>query len=251
MTKDKVREALVEALKQALGQPGEQRLFKSGKLTGLFPSRAGANADAATHALRDGLLEMVRTETKGRTVIEWVRITPRGVRFLHDHESPVGVLRELREELRTTKEGVPAWLVQTRQEILALGSRLAADVQRVMQRLDALGQRVEEALRRSEAIGPPLPDGVAATVPWALDALTYLDRRRKGGAADDCPLPELFAALREQHNQLSVTAFHEGLRRLSDRRALRLLPFTEAPDQLPEPEYALLDGAAVLYYAAR
>src|SRR5437899_2261087 len=148
MTKDKVREALVEALKQALGQPGEQRLFNGGQLAGLCPGRAGANADAATHALRDGLLEMVRTETKGRTVIEWVRITPRGVRFLHDHESPVGVLRELREELRTTKEGVPAWLVQTRQEILALGSRLAADVQRVMQRLDALGQRVEEALRR-------------------------------------------------------------------------------------------------------
>ncbi len=251
MTKDKVTEALVEALKQALAEPGEQRLFKSGKLAGLFPVRAGANADAAAQALRDGLLEVVRNETKGKTVIEWVRLTPRGVRFLHDHESPIMVLRELREELRTTKEGVPAWLVHMRQEMLNLGGRLAEDVQRVTQRLDALSQRVEEALRRSEAIGPPMPEGVAATVPWALDALTYLDRRRKGGAGGDCPLPELFAAVREQHNELSVTAFHEGLRRLSDRRALRLLPFTEPADRLPEPEYALLDGAAVLYYAAR
>src|SRR5439155_6928511 len=169
MTKDKVTEALVEGLKQALAEPGEQRLFKSGKLTGLFPGRTGANAEAATHALRDGLLEIVRTETKGKTVIEWVRLTPRGVRFLHDHESPIMVLRELREELRTTKEGVPAWLVHMRQEMLNLGGRLAEDLQRVTQRLDALSQRVEEALRRSEAIGPPMPEGVAATVPWALD----------------------------------------------------------------------------------
>ena len=48
MTKDKVTEALVEGLKQALAEPGEQRLFKSGKLTGLFPGRTGANAEAAT-----------------------------------------------------------------------------------------------------------------------------------------------------------------------------------------------------------
>src|SRR5712692_5192092 len=99
MTRDKVTEALVEALKQALAEPGEQRLFKSGKLAGLFPGRSGANADAAARALRDGLLEIARSETKGKTVIEWVRVTPGGVQFLHDHESPLTVLRELREEL--------------------------------------------------------------------------------------------------------------------------------------------------------
>src|ERR1700757_655235 len=96
MTKDKVTDALLDALKSALAQPGEQRLFRSGKLTGLFPSRVGANAEAALQALRDGLLESVRTETKGKTAIEWVRLTPRGVNFVHDHESPILVLRELR-----------------------------------------------------------------------------------------------------------------------------------------------------------
>jgi hypothetical protein len=29
-----------------------------------------------------------------------------------------------------------------------------------------------------------------------------------------------------------------------------LLPY-EGPDELPEPEYALLDGAATFYYVAR
>ena len=38
---DKLTEVLLEALKQALAEPGEQRLFRSGKLPGLFSSRSG------------------------------------------------------------------------------------------------------------------------------------------------------------------------------------------------------------------
>ena len=72
------------------------RLYKSGKLEGLFPGRAGANGDAAALALRDSLLEVVRTETKGKTTIEWVRLTPQGVEFLHEHQSPIRALNELR-----------------------------------------------------------------------------------------------------------------------------------------------------------
>jgi hypothetical protein len=247
----KVTDALIEALKRALAEPGEQRLFKSGKLAGLFAGRAGVNGEAAALALRDGLLEVVRTETKGKTTAEWVRLTPRGVNYLHDHESPVQVLRELRDLLQTNREAVPAWLTQMHEELQALGACLAQDGERFLHRLDALSRRVDEALRRADAAGPALPDGAAAAVPWAQSALTYLDRRRAGGAAGACPLPELFAALRDQQPDLTVTAFHEGLRRLQDWRALRLLPFTAPPGELPEPEYALLDGAAVLYYASR
>jgi hypothetical protein len=49
---DKITEALLLALKLALGGPAEQRLYKSGKLEGLFPGRAGANSEAAARALR-------------------------------------------------------------------------------------------------------------------------------------------------------------------------------------------------------
>src|SRR5437868_2041740 len=94
---DKTSETLIEALKQALAEPAEQRLYRSGKLPGLFPSRSGASAEAASRALQEGLLEVARTEYKGKTIIEWVRITPRGVDFVHDHESPVRVLEELRD----------------------------------------------------------------------------------------------------------------------------------------------------------
>jgi len=247
---DKVTEALVAALKEALAGPGEHRLYRAGKLAGLFPGRAGANAEAAARALRDGMLEVVRTEAKGKVAVEWVKLTPRGVNFVHDHESPLVVLRELRSALETAQDGTPAWLAKVGMELQELSRRLTGEVQKYLQRLDALTQRVDEALRRAEADGgPAVPDGVAAAVPWAVDVLAYLDRRQATGANGDCPLPELFAALREQHAELSLPDFHDGLRRLQDRRALRLLP---APDQpLSEPEYALLDGVQLLYYAAR
>ncbi|MBY0525755.1 MAG: hypothetical protein K2R98_20285 [Gemmataceae bacterium] len=248
---DKVTEALLAALKQALAHSGEERLFKSGKLSGLFPGRAGTNAEAALRALQDGLLEVVRTESKGKTTIEWVRITPRGVNYLHDTEAPVVVLRELRAALQTSREGVPAWLAQLRQDFLAFETRMADDAAKYLQQLAALSRRVEEALHRAESHGAALPNGAAAAVPWASDALNYLVRRQDSGATGDCPLPELFAALRDTHVELSLTGFHDGLRRLTDLRALRLVPFTASAEQLPQPEYALLDGADVLYYAAR
>lgn len=251
MPSDKATETLVEALKQTLAEPAEQRLFKSGKLGGLFAGRTGVNAEASARALREGLLEVVRTETKGKTTTEWVRLTPAGVAFLHEHESPRRALEDLQAVLQANREGVPIWLLDMRRELQTLGTKLAEEAQRWTQRLEALSQRVEEALRRSEAAETQVGDGAVATVPWAREVLVYLDRRRQSGAAGDCPLPELFAAIRGGQPDLSVTDFHHGLRRLEDRHALRLLPFTGSASELSEPEYALLDGSLLLYYAAR
>jgi hypothetical protein len=247
---DRVQATLVEALRKALADPAEQRLVKSGKLEGLFPGRTGAAGEAAALALRDGLLEMVRTEVKGKTTSEWVRLTPQGVDYLHERESPVRALDELQEALRANQQAVPLWLAEMRATLRALDERLAADAQKWQQRLEALERRVADTLHRLEAATPMLPPEVAEAYPWAVDAVNYLDRRRSGGAPGDCPLPELFAALLRQHSRLSVSAFHEGLRRLHDRRALRLVPAASLA-ALPQPEYALFDGSTVLYYAAR
>jgi hypothetical protein len=247
---DKITDILITALKQALVEPGEQRLFRSGKLSGLFPSRTGLSAEAATRGLRDGLIEVVRTETKGKTTVEWVRATPRGVAFLHQNESPVRAMDELRAALQMTQEGIPAWVAEIRRTLEALSTRLTDEVQAVTHRLDALSQRVSEGLKRADGLVPVLPDGTAAAVPWAQDMLDYLEVRRTGGVPSSCTLPELFAALREKHGKLTVKDYHAGLRRLHDRGVLRLLPFG-GPGELPEPEYALLDGAAVYYAVAR
>jgi hypothetical protein len=248
---DRLTETLLDALKFALAAPGEERLFRAGKLTGLFPGRIGVNAEAAAKALRDGLLEITRTETKGKTVIEWAKLTPRGIEFLHDHESPVCALHELRDVLQTTQARLPVWVAEMQQMLTAQGDRLAEDSRRFQGRLDALSQRVEEALRRLEAKGPNLPPTVTAAAPWASDALSYLDHRRLTGANGHCPLPELYAAVAEKHADLSIGAFHHGLRSLQRERLLRLAPFAGEPNDLPQPEYAILDGATLLYYATR
>src|SRR4051794_40493044 len=122
MSRDKVSDAVLETLKLALAGPAEQRLYKSGKLDGLFPSRAGVNAEAAALALREGLLEVVRTETRGKTIFEWVRLTPRGIEYLHEHESPVRVLEDLRELLKVNRDAVPAWAEEMRQGFLGLAA---------------------------------------------------------------------------------------------------------------------------------
>jgi hypothetical protein len=248
---DKTTEILIDGLKQALAEPGEQRLCRSGKLAGLFPSRAGAGGDAAMRALREGLLELTRTEVRGKSTIEWVRITPRGVNFLHDHESPVRALRELQALLQVTRNGLPAWLGQLQDQVRALEVRLAEDVERLGRQIDALTVRVDEALRRAAAAEPQLSGRLAQAFPWAVDVLNYLDRRKASRAGEPCSLPELLEAVRENHRDLSVAGFHEGLRRVHDHHALELIPFEESASQIPAPEYALPDGARVLYYATR
>jgi hypothetical protein len=246
---NRVEQIVIEALQQALAAPGEVRLYRSGKLGGLFPGRGGAGGDAAAQALRDGLLEVVRTETKGKASIEWVRLTPRGVEHLHEHQSPVRALHDVRETLRQNQDAVPPWLDEMRAGLKALDQRLTAEAEQWTRKLDALARRVEDVLRRIEEATPVLPKELTEQHAWAADAVSYLDRRKNGGAPRNCPLPELFAALARQHPALSVSAFHDGLRRLHDRRVLRLQPANVA--ELPQPEFALFDDGMVLYYAAR
>jgi DNA-binding PadR family transcriptional regulator len=246
---ERITAILLSALKQALSEPTEQRLYRSGKLAGLFPGRAGANVEAATLALRDGLLEVTRTETKGKTTTEWVRITPKGVAHLHDQESPLELLREIRAALGTTAQGVPLWLADVRMELQNLERQIAQHAQKYLQYLDALQHRVDEALRRAAAAPPSVPNGLADRVPWASDALHYLEQRL-GAGGGSCPLPELFAAIWDKHRELALPLFHDGLRILHQRRALTLLP-ADANVPLPEPEHALVDGDAVFYYATR
>src|SRR5882724_13132025 len=93
---EKVIDILLAALRAALADTGEHRLYKSGKLDGLFPSRNGAAGDAAAEAMRDGYLEPVRSDVKGKITIEWVRLTPEGVEFIYQNDSAQAVLEEMR-----------------------------------------------------------------------------------------------------------------------------------------------------------
>jgi hypothetical protein len=240
-------EFLLEALKTAIAAPGEHRLFRAGKLAGLFPARGGPSAEAAVQAIRDGLLETVRTETKGKLVTEWVRATPRAVRFVHEHDSPRSILRELRDVLQTTRTGVPVWMAEAKQEVAALSASFEVRASALLARLDDLAKRCEAALRRAETAGPTVAEPVARVVPWAMDALEYLDKRGETGAKGDCPLPELFHALQVRFPDLALPAFHDGMKRLRDVRAVRFAPAAE----MAEPEHAVVVDGKLMYAVGR
>jgi len=44
---DRVTQTLLDALRLALSEPGDRRLYRVGKLDGLFPGRGGVGAEAA------------------------------------------------------------------------------------------------------------------------------------------------------------------------------------------------------------
>jgi hypothetical protein len=240
-------ELLLAGLKAALATPGEHRLFRSGKLAGLFPSRAGLGAEASLLALREGLLETVRTETRGKIITDWVRATPKAVEFIHEHDSPKSVLRELKDVLEAARAGVPAWMAEAKAEVAALSERFETRAAALLAHLNDLAVRVEAALRRAETSGPAVAEPIGRVVPWAMEALEYLDRRPASGAAGDCPLPELFHAVRTKFPELTLPVFHDGLRRLHDVRAVRLT----AGGAMSEPEYAEVVGGQLMYAAGR
>jgi hypothetical protein len=149
-----------------------------------------------------------------------------------------------------TQDGIPVWMGELRKELQAMGQRLTEEAGKITRRIDALSLRVIDELDRARAAAPKLPADIAGIVPWGPQALDYLDKRKATGVVNYCPLPELFAALRQIQAELTITDFHAGLRRLHDRGVLRLLPY-EGPDEVPEPEYMLLDGVATYYYVTR
>jgi hypothetical protein len=242
MNADQFTDVIVPALKTALAAAAEQPLYKIAKQPGLFASRTGPSGEAAQRALADGLLEVVRTESKGKADTEWVRITPRGVQFVCQHESPKEALEELLAVLRTGRSGMPAWLEELRASLQGVVNRFTELFERQHTRWEQLAQRAEEALKRLAAPSPPTDLNT-----WQLDALTFLDQWKAAGRGD-CPLSRLFAAVRERTSQLGIADFHSGLRQLRDRSSVELVSNDSQADA--EPEFALLEGAAV-HHAVR
>ncbi len=241
---DQRQRMLLDALKLGSSQPGEQRLYRRGKLPGLF-QRTNANGEIASQAVQDGLLEVTRVETAGKATIEWVRVTAKGQQFLVDSESPIRALEELREALAAHQQGLPTWAAQMNARIDEISRSFADEILAMRRRLDQLAGNVDAAIERIEAVRAEadLPD-----TPWGPETLDVLERRQQVGLGTRCPLADLFTALKEKHVDLTIKQFHAGLKRLQDRRLICLLPGVGNGDT-PGPEYALLDGPAIYYYA--
>jgi hypothetical protein len=241
---DKHTFLLVEALRRGAEQPDGVRLYRSGKLAGLFEARTREQAAVADQAVRDGLLEIVRVETRGKTAVEWARVTPKGLDFLLHRESPARALADLRDALDAHRQGMPTWVAELRGSVEELQRRLAAEVESISARLDRLAERAAEAIQRLEQAQAP------AEVPWAAQVLSLLEDREAAGLGATTPLADVFVHLRQRQVELSLKDFHQGLRRLHDRGGVQLLP-DHGDGHPPAPEYALLDGTVVYHHVGR
>ncbi|MGL6073316.1 MAG: hypothetical protein ACRC8S_04035 [Fimbriiglobus sp.] len=247
---EKRQDIILDGLRWAVAVPGEHRLYRTGKLPGLFALRTGLPAEAAVAALAEGYLETIRTEERGRWFVEWVRITPKGVEFVHEHDSPQAVLRQLHAVLGRTRAGVPIWMEDTRTTLVSIAHRFEQQAAEMLARLDALTERVESAIRRADLTTTERPEPAAKLWPWAEAALRYLDHRSQAGARGACPLGELFHAIRT--GELTVPDFHAGLYRLHQARALKLS--AEAGLNYPvatDPEYTLIAENEIFAFVKR
>src|SRR5215831_1199528 len=159
------RDAILLAGLRAALSGDEHRLYRSGKAEGLFASKSGPAGEAAALAIREGLFEYARTETRGRFEIEWVRLTAKGVEYLYEHDSPRAVLGEMRDMLTAARTGIPVWQDEMLKSLERLASDITAEMARYLGKLDALSMRVEEALRRAE-VAPEVNPALQAVVPW-------------------------------------------------------------------------------------
>src|SRR5262249_18608331 len=159
-----------------------------------------AARQAAEHCKTEGLLRVVRTETRGKTKQEICAITDKGLAQLLAATSPKLVLEscvraiearqtqfhELIECARHTQQKIEALRLVARQVLERIhGEPLTADRPAPSSHHD---QHVEE---------------------WKDAALRHLRRWQAAGSSEDCPLPALYRHLAETRPGLSVGRFHD------------------------------------------
>lgn len=232
---EKAAPLVLDALSRAVADPGGLPLFGGKQTPGLFAATSAAKL-AAQQCKDDGLLHIVRTEAKGKTVQEICAITEKGLAYLLSQSSPRQVVEEFLRALDA--RGLEF------QQLQETAHRLQAH----LEGLRAAAERMFAQLQKPSANGHASGNGADA---WMITALSFLSERQRTGAIEDCPLPELYRKAQESSPALSVGRFHDGLRKLHQQEQIYLHPWTGPLYDLPEPALALLVGHEVAYYASR
>src|SRR5262249_24499104 len=149
----------------------------------------------------EGLLRVVRTETRGKAAHDVCTITDKGLAYLLSQSSPRQVLEDFIRTLDARQSQAGQLLMIARQMQVGLDA------------LKLTAEKVLDQLPKPSAA--PGTNGTAhAAETWPAAVLSYLARRQEAGAAEDCPLPELFRHAAQAAPGLTVGRFHDGLRRL-------------------------------------
>jgi hypothetical protein len=240
---DKSTLLLIDALTRAVADPSGLPLYGNRKVPGLFATSAAAR-QVAQRCKSEGYLRVVCEETKGKASQEICAITEKGLAYLLSQVSPKPVLEALVHTLEERKIQV-AELVAVAQKWSTGVDALQGTVKTVLQEI----QKPGGVPASSPAIASLVPSGNGADT-WPAEVIACLSEWRTSGASTDCPLPELYRRAQRQAANLSIGAFHDGLRRLHDQGKIYLHPWTGPLYEIPEPHFALLVGHEIAYYAS-
>lgn len=224
-----------QALERALTAPEGVPLL-AGKLTaGLFPAVA-AGKDAAREAQTAGLLRVVRTEGKGKSTVDICALTEKGLALLLEQSSPRPVLEALLQAIDGCQTRIDSW------------ASAVADNRQTLEGLKTLAERVLQHLQKPEATLPAWARNGHAHNPQQR-IVDFLRSWQAAGKIGDCPLPELFNAIRAA-TKTSLGEFHDSLRLLHEQRTIYLHPWTGPLHELPHPSVSLLVGHEIGYYVS-
>jgi len=233
---DKCSQMVLSALSRAVADPEGLPLHGGRAAPGLFPATTGGK-QAAQRCLDEGYLRPVEASSvKPRCVI-----TDKGCSYLLAQVSPRQVLEDFVRVLEA-REAQFDFLLSAVREARAGLDGLKANAEQVLQHV----LRAEKPASLSARFNTFRNDGTAADAA----ILARLAQWRDSGAAEDCPLPDVYRHCAEQVPQLTIGCFHDMLRQLQRAERIYLHPWTGPLYDLPEPPFALLIGHEVAYYAS-
>ncbi len=261
---DKLTQQILDALSRIAAEPNGLPLYSGKTDAGLFPNVASAKL-AAQKCLADDLLRVTGTDAKGKTPRDLYALSEKGWEFLLAAVSPKQVLEDFVRVLES-RQGEVGELLSTARRMSDSLQGLKDAVTRVLPGVTAAkiekptpqpppcrgGPDTDDSLNASElrsSCSPSLQGGG-----WGVGLLCDLAPAVVAYLADhsgptDCPLPELFRAL-SLTESLTIGAFHDCLRQLHADGTVSLPAWTGPLYALPEPQYALLIGHGIAYYAS-
>jgi hypothetical protein len=238
---DKSTQLVLEALTRAVADPGGLPLHGSKSVPGLFPASSAAR-QAAQRCKDEGLVRVVDTRARGKTVQEVCAITEKGLTYLLSQVNPRQVLEDLVRAVEARQEQVGELVAAARQ------------TQSGFETLRTLAERVLQQVQQKREASPLPCDKSASsgngTPNWTTAALAELSRWQASNTSEDYALPALYKIVCRSAPHLTLGQFHDGLRRMHDQGQIYLHPWTGPLYEIPEPACALLLGHAVVYYAS-
>ena len=228
---------IVDALQRALTEPDGLPLLSSKAAPGLFPANAAGKKDAESARLA-GLFDVVRRETRGKTAIEFVGLTEKGLAALLEHVQPRPVLEALLAAIDRCEKRLDGWVDEVKKNRASLDG------------LKTLAEKVLTHLAKPEATLPPWSKNGRSHDPKTKIVDARPHTWQASGKLGDHPLPDLYETVRAASPKLTLGQFHDALRALHEQQAIYVHPWTGPLYELPKPSFSLLVGHEIGYYAS-